>query len=273
MRNDDDSIRAQAESAGVGDLARALSAPARPDELAGREDALRAFRQEMLSEPSRPRQMWRPPMPTKVLRLKLGASVAGFAIGIAAAGVVAIGVSTPSLQNAAQGTELPVVTTTTATTTATASASETTAGMETESTETAGTETAAPETEAPETKAPETKAPETKAPDTEESATGPDATGPAAYGLCNAWSNHQRNGAEPTGSVAFRNLAEAAGGEDEIEAYCETVEHPSDQDRAAAPEEESGATDDAPKPAKAKDKSGKNPGTKSPGKKSAKRAG
>lgn len=268
MRNDDDSIRAQAESAGVGDLARALSAPARPDELAGREDALRAFRQEMLSEPSRPRQMWRPPMPTKVLRLKLGASVAGFAIGIAAAGVVAIGVSTPSLQNAAQGTELPVVTTTTATTTATASASETTAGMETESTETAGTETAAPETEAPETKAPETKAPET-----EESATGPDATGPAAYGLCNAWSNHQRNGAEPTGSVAFRNLAEAAGGEDEIEAYCETVEHPSDQDRAAAPEEESGATDEAPKPAKAKDKSGKNPGTKSPGKKSAKRAG
>lgn len=55
---------------------------------------------------------------------------------------------------------------------------------------------------------------------------GPDATGPAAYGLCNAWSQHQRNGAKPTTSVAFRNLATAAGGEAKIAAYCATVSKP-----------------------------------------------
>jgi hypothetical protein len=55
---------------------------------------------------------------------------------------------------------------------------------------------------------------------------GPDATGPAAYGLCNAWTHHQANGAKPTDSVAFRNLATAAGGESKIAAYCATIPHP-----------------------------------------------
>lgn len=57
-------------------------------------------------------------------------------------------------------------------------------------------------------------------------AVGPDATGPAAHGLCNAWSQHQKNGAKPTNSVAFRNLATAAGGEAKIAAYCATVSKP-----------------------------------------------
>jgi hypothetical protein len=57
-------------------------------------------------------------------------------------------------------------------------------------------------------------------------ATGPDATGPAAFGLCNAWTHHQANGAKPTDSVAFKNLATAAGGEGKIAAYCAKVPHP-----------------------------------------------
>jgi hypothetical protein len=57
-------------------------------------------------------------------------------------------------------------------------------------------------------------------------ASGPDATGPAAFGLCNAWTHHQANGAKPTNSVAFKNLATAAGGESKIAAYCAKIPHP-----------------------------------------------
>ena len=43
-------------------------------------------------------------------------------------------------------------------------------------------------------------------------AVGPDATGPAAKGLCAAWADHVASGETPsTRSVAFRNLATAAG--------------------------------------------------------------
>ncbi len=53
---------------------------------------------------------------------------------------------------------------------------------------------------------------------------GPDASGPAAYGLCTAWTAHQANGTTPDeNSVAFKNLATAAGGADKIAAYCATV--------------------------------------------------
>jgi hypothetical protein len=60
---------------------------------------------------------------------------------------------------------------------------------------------------------------------------GPDASGPAAFGLCNAWSHHQANGAKPTGSIAFRNLATAAGGESKIAAYCAKIPHPGNSNR------------------------------------------
>lgn len=58
---------------------------------------------------------------------------------------------------------------------------------------------------------------------------GPDATGPAAFGLCRAWTNHQKHADgkdRAKDSVAMRNLAQAAGGEDRIGAYCATVAHP-----------------------------------------------
>ena len=45
---------------------------------------------------------------------------------------------------------------------------------------------------------------------------GPDATGPAAHGLCNAFSH----GGLGDGSVARRNLADAAVGPHRIAAYC-----------------------------------------------------
>ena len=62
-------------------------------------------------------------------------------------------------------------------------------------------------------------------------AVGPDATGPAAFGLCNAWTHHQANGAKPTNSVAFRNLATAAEGEGKIAAYCAKIPHPGNSNK------------------------------------------
>ena len=57
-------------------------------------------------------------------------------------------------------------------------------------------------------------------------AVGPDATGPAAFGLCTAWGHVQTEGQVAVRSVAFRNLATAAGGADKITAYCATVLRP-----------------------------------------------
>ena len=64
-------------------------------------------------------------------------------------------------------------------------------------------------------------------PSVEGEGVGPDATGPAAHGLCTAWSNHVRNGNDaPMDSPPMRNLAEAAGGEAKIAAYCAAIPHP-----------------------------------------------
>jgi len=59
---------------------------------------------------------------------------------------------------------------------------------------------------------------------------GPDATGEAAFGLCNAWSHHKANGKAANNSVAFRNLATAAGGEAKIATYCLKFPHPTGSD-------------------------------------------
>ncbi|KGN41199.1 hypothetical protein N801_08945 [Knoellia aerolata DSM 18566] len=64
---------------------------------------------------------------------------------------------------------------------------------------------------------------------------GPDANGPAKFGLCRAWSNHHKHddGVERAkGSVAMRNLAAAAGGEDKVEAFCAAVPHPGNGPKA-----------------------------------------
>jgi hypothetical protein len=58
----------------------------------------------------------------------------------------------------------------------------------------------------------------------EANATGPDATGPAARGLCRAWSAGQggQHG-KKLDAVAFAALAKAAGGSDQVAAYCAKV--------------------------------------------------
>lgn len=61
---------------------------------------------------------------------------------------------------------------------------------------------------------------------TAKTAVGPDAKGPAAFGLCTAWAHVQAHGQAADKSVAFRNLATAAGGATKIAAYCATVPHP-----------------------------------------------
>lgn len=55
---------------------------------------------------------------------------------------------------------------------------------------------------------------------------GPDATGPAAFGLCTAYKHAMVHGTAAQKSVAFRNLAAAAGGSANVTAYCATVAHP-----------------------------------------------
>ena len=72
---------------------------------------------------------------------------------------------------------------------------------------------------------------------------GPDATGPAAFGLCNAYKHASVHGKSAKHSIAFRNLAAAAGGVDKIEAYCATIPHPGSGSPASHP---SGKPSDLP---------------------------
>jgi len=55
---------------------------------------------------------------------------------------------------------------------------------------------------------------------------GPSVTGAAAYGLCNAYQHAEEHGNASQRSVAFRNLVNAAGGADQVTAYCASVPHP-----------------------------------------------
>ena len=65
---------------------------------------------------------------------------------------------------------------------------------------------------------------------------GPDASGSAAHGLCTAWqgiAKVEKDQAKAKESVAFQNLVTAAGGEDKVEAYCADVDAPGkSEDRA-----------------------------------------
>jgi hypothetical protein len=54
----------------------------------------------------------------------------------------------------------------------------------------------------------------------------PSVTGAAAYGLCNAYQHAEKHGNASQRSVAFRNLVNAAGGADQVTAYCAPVPHP-----------------------------------------------
>jgi hypothetical protein len=78
-------------------------------------------------------------------------------------------------------------------------------------------------------------------------ASGPDATGPAAFGLCTAFAHAKEHGQASEKSVAFRNLAAAAGGKAKIASYCATVPHPgSSPSGHAAPSHPSGRPTSVP---------------------------
>jgi hypothetical protein len=49
---------------------------------------------------------------------------------------------------------------------------------------------------------------------------GPSVTGPAAYGLCHAYQQVEAHGTASQRAVAFLNLVRAAGGSDQVAAYC-----------------------------------------------------
>ncbi len=86
---------------------------------------------------------------------------------------------------------------------------------------------------------------------TKKNGVGPDAKGSAAFGLCNAWSHHQDKGKAPSKSVAFRNLATAAGGESKIAAYCAKIPHPTpDPNEKAEKPEKPEKAEKAEKPEK-----------------------
>lgn len=100
------------------------------------------------------------------------------------------------------------------------------------------------ESDADATKAEDSESPSSAPTD----AVGPDATGPAAFGLCTAYSHAGDKGQAAERSVAFRNLTEAAGGEDKVEAYCAEVEHPSSDAKATDEDADSGATQPSGRP-------------------------
>jgi hypothetical protein len=239
-----DSIPDDARALGLEPLVRALTAPTTPLELVGREDALRAFRRELLSVPRDHRQNWSTPMKPTVVRVRLSGGLAVVGAGLAAAAITFATMAVPQFQNVSSDTALPIDTTT---------ASSTVDGGPSDGSQSGGTEAVVTQagveqaggtqTQGTDTEGTDTDGTATRGPGTQSTGRGPDATGPAAFGLCTAWAAHQRNGAEPTGSVAFQNLATAAGGETGVAAFCAIQ-------RLAAPSTGDGqdSGDDAPEP-------------------------
>jgi len=55
---------------------------------------------------------------------------------------------------------------------------------------------------------------------------GPNASGHPRFGLCTAFSDAKMHGTEAEKSIAFRNLANAAGGAANVPSYCAAAAHP-----------------------------------------------
>jgi hypothetical protein len=62
---------------------------------------------------------------------------------------------------------------------------------------------------------------------------GPNASGHPRFGLCTAYSHAREHGSSAQKSVAFRNLAKAAGGAANVPSYCAGVSHPGASQRQA----------------------------------------
>lgn len=166
----------------------ALTAPASAHELDGLASTLSALRAAQVTPSPSPRR--RPSMLATLAGAKLGATIAGIAVGLGGAATVVYVSSnvthTPDTHANATATAVPA-----ASTTAAGSAG--------------ATGTPAPRG----------------------TAVGPDATGSAAHGLCTAWKAVAANGhGKAMDSVAFTNLAKAAGGADKVASWCATVTAP-----------------------------------------------
>lgn len=182
---------------GVSALHDALTGPASAAELSGEDDAVALYRTSSAGRTSAARRLWRPAVLSSALATKLLTALAAGAVGLGGAATVAYTGTLPDgLQDVAHNT--------------------------------IGAPAAHP------------KATPSRTP------VGPDATGPAAWGLCQAFGKDKGNADNPHGkagerghgqqSVAYRNLAEAAGvtatdsdtaAAAKIDAYCATVPKPS----------------------------------------------
>jgi hypothetical protein len=181
---------------GLARLLAAATAPAAPEELAGEPRVMAEFTTVLRSRPPTlsPR---RTPVPTKVFTIKAAAAALVAVLSLGGIAAAATGL----LPDQAS----PVAEQATATTAADAAAH--------------GLDKAAAANLAGTAHAGSTEG------HGREAAVGPDATGAARVGLCRAWQAGQ-GGADHgrrMDAVAFQALADAAGGADQVAAYCEDV--------------------------------------------------
>jgi len=208
---------ANAELRGVGELLATLrSAPMDRVERRGQAQALGAFREKFAGlHPTRQRRR-RPAMISTLLGAKLGAALAVGAVSFGAVGAAAYTGVLPAgaqqLAHTAIGAPAPD--------------QGENADATKDAADAANDAAEATKEAADVTKDPAEAVTKDAADATKSTAVGPDASGPAAFGLCTAWGHVQTQGQVADKSVAFRNLATAAGGADKITAYCATVLHP-----------------------------------------------
>ncbi|KRE58977.1 hypothetical protein [Phycicoccus sp. Soil748] len=216
------------------DLVHALTGPAVASELTGYRAAMTTYTDAFsMRTSSRPRRLL---LLSSLLGARTLAGVAGSALALGAVGAVVLTTSALGPSHAPEA--LPLAT-----------GSTTTTAASTHAPDDADQSDDADESEKDGTGSGSATA-----------AVGPDAKGPAAFGLCNAWAHHQAEAgttATADTSVAFRNLAEAAGGEGKIAGYCANVPHPGNAAAKARGSHGStpgsggkGKSTKAPKPAK-----------------------
>jgi hypothetical protein len=174
----------------------AAAAPPRPEELAGEREAVAEFRAVTRSTPHRAGSR-RPTVPTRFLSLKLAAAVAIAALSVA--GVA--GAATGTLPDAAQRVAHRIL----GVAGVPSADDHALRGGGASGGQSAGKPSST----------------------SDHSPTGPDVTGAAKAGLCRAWAAGQgaTNGGKAD-ATAFKALADAAGGADQIAGFCADVLKP-----------------------------------------------
>jgi hypothetical protein len=197
-------------------LATLRSAPMDRVERRGQAEALGAFREKFADfRPTRHKRR-RTVMISTLLGAKLGAALAAGAVSFGAVGAAAY---TGVLPDGAQQLAHTAIG-------APAPGQGENADASKDATDAANDAAEATKEAADAAKDPAEAVTSDAADPTKSTPVGPDATGPAAFGLCTAWGHVQTEGQVADKSVAFRNLATAAGGADKITAYCATVLRP-----------------------------------------------